>query len=116
MALVELEYEERADGLLYPILDMGEDRLEQLGRFGKARLEYLHSEKFEFYRELLLTGKLAEHCKNIEKQADEMYEKLFKKYLDNNEVPSGDDFFARTAVFEQADSWAREIVIEQIKK
>ena len=47
MALVELEYEERADGLLYPVLDMGED------------------------------------------------------------------FFARTAVFEQADRWAREIVLKE---
>ena len=114
MALIELEYEEHADGLLYPILDIGEDRLEQLGRFGKARREYLHSQKFDLYRELLLTGKLAEHCENIEKQADEMYEKLFQKYLTDNEVPSGDDFFARSAMFEQADRWAREIVLTEV--
>ncbi len=114
MALIELEYEERADGLLYPILDMGEDRLKQLEKFGKARLEYLHSAKFEMYREMLLTGKLAEHCENIEVKGDEMYEKLFQKYLKDNPPLDGEDFFARLAVFEQADKWANEVVMTQL--
>ncbi len=104
----------RADGLLYPILDMGENRLEQLDKFDKARLEYLHSEKFDMYRELLLTGKLAEHCESIEIRADEMYEQLFKKYLSENPPSSGEDFFKRLAVFEQADRWANEIVLAEL--
>lgn len=41
-------------------------RLRNLGRFGKARLEYLHSECFGYYRELLITGKLAEHCEGYD--------------------------------------------------
>ncbi len=114
MALIELEYEERADGLLYPIIDIGESRLRQLGKFGNARLDYLHSEKFEMYRELLLTGKLAEHCEGYDEKGDEMYEVLFQKYLKQNPPPSGEDFFERLAVFEQADKWADEIVLEQI--
>ncbi len=110
MALVELQYEERADGLLYPILDIDKDKLQQLGRFGKDRLEYLHSQKFELYHELLLTGKLTEHCENIEAQADEMYEKLFQKYLNDNKIPNGDDFFARLEAFKQAESLAKEYI------
>lgn len=95
-------------------MDIGQDKLEKMGRFGKARLNYLHSEKFDMYRELLLTGKLAEHCENIEVQADELYENLFQKYLKDNPPPSGEDFFKRVAVFEQADSWAREIALKEV--
>ena len=73
-------------------------------------LVYLHGKKFEFYRELVLKGKLAEHFENIEEQADKMYEQLFQMYLDKNEVPDGYDFFARSAVYEQANRWAKEYI------
>ncbi len=114
MALIELEYEERADGRLYPIIDICEDRFKKLEKYGKSRLEYLHSEKFNMYREMLLTGKLAEHCENIKVRDDEMYESLFQKYLKDNPPPKGEDFFARTVVFEQADKWADEIAMTQL--
>lgn len=113
MKLVTLEYEERADGLLYPIIDMGEDKINQLGKFGKARLEYLHSEKLELYKELLITGKLAKHCEEIENRADVLHEKLFQTYLNNNPV-GDDDFHERVAVFNGADIYANEIVLAQV--
>ena len=114
MALVELQYEERADGLMYPILDIGEKELNNLGKFAKARLEYLHSKKFDRYRELLLTGKLAQHCEVFETCADDMYEQLFQKYLAENLPTNDDNFVDRLAVFEQANKWAEEIVLAEI--
>ncbi|MEG1779658.1 MAG: TnpV protein, partial [Oscillospiraceae bacterium] len=45
--LMELEYVE-IDGLLYPNIDIGESRLQNLGKFGKARLEYLHEKHFSY--------------------------------------------------------------------
>ena len=51
MSVVNLEYEE-IDGLLYPRIDIAEDRINQLGKFGKARLCYLHEKKFEYYCQL----------------------------------------------------------------
>lgn len=109
MALIELEYEERVGGLLYPIIDMGQDRLEQLGKFGNARLNYLHSEKFEFYRELLFTGKLAEHCEQIDEIGNSLHEKMFQYYLGREEIPL-DDFYERVAIFNAASRYSDEIV------
>ncbi len=52
------DYIER-NGLLYPnIVIEDADRIEELGKYGKLRLEYLHSQKPQMYRELLITGKL----------------------------------------------------------
>lgn len=113
MALIELDYEERADGLLYPIIDMGIDGLDDLGKFGKARLAYLHSAKFEFYRELLFAGELTEHCEKVEIRADKLHNELFQKYLEKYPPPSGEDFFERTSAFYQADNYANEIVLSE---
>ena len=82
MALIKLEYEERADGLLYPKLEIGgADRINQLGKFGKARLAILHEKHFGYYRELLLTGKLADHCEDYDNRGYELSEKLQQEYL-----------------------------------
>lgn len=62
MATFEFEYTE-IDGLLYPNIEIdGKAELDGLGKYGRLRLIYLHEQKPEMYRELLLTGKLAVHC------------------------------------------------------
>lgn len=73
--MVELEYIEK-DGLLYPNIDTGFQRLSELGKYGARRLEYLHAKKPEMYRELFLTGKLAEHCEKIEALAFKVSEQV----------------------------------------
>ena len=113
MAIIELEYEERADGLLYPILDMGTEKLHQLGIFGTAKLEYLHSEKFEYYRELLLLGKLAEHCEEVDERGYEQSEKLQQHYLSKYDL-SAIGFEETYALRTQAKQWAEEIMIAEI--
>lgn len=66
MANIELTYTE-IDGLLYPNIEIeGRELLDNLGKYGTLRLRYLHEYKPEIYRELLFTGKLAEHCGSID--------------------------------------------------
>ena len=114
MALIELEYEERADGLLYSKLEIdGVDRINQLGKFGKARLAILHEKHFGYYRELLLTGKLADHCEDYDNRGYELSEKLQQEYLGKNDIPV-DDTMERVRIFTQARDWAEEIVLKQI--
>ena len=113
MALIELEYEERADGLLYPILDIGTDRLQHLGVFGKAKLEYLHSEKFETYRMMLLDGTLADHCEQVDERGYEQSEKLQQHYLSKYNL-SVLGFEETYALCTQAKLWADEIVLAEI--
>ena len=113
MALIELEYEERSDGLLYPIIDMGEDRINQLGKFGKARLACLHEKHFEYYRELLFTGKLVEHCEDFDNRGYGLSEKLQQEYLSKQDIPL-DDTMERIKIFTQARDWADEIVLYEL--
>lgn len=87
--MIELTYKE-IDGLLYPEIDIGEKRLQNLGRFGMARLEYLHSKCFGYYRELLITEKLAEHCEEYDKRGYELSEKLQETYIENHPLPDVD--------------------------
>lgn len=106
--MIELTYKE-IDGLLYPDIDIGESRLQNLGRFGKARLEYLHSECFGYYRELMISGKLAEHCERYDTRGYELSEKLQKKYIERHPLPA-DDFMETVRIRTQARDWAEEVV------
>jgi len=110
--MIELTYKE-IDGLLYPEIDTGESRLQNLGRFGKARLEYLHSECFGYYRELLIMGELAEHCEQYDERGYELSERLQERYMERHPLPE-DDFMETVRIRTQARNWAEEIVINQI--
>lgn len=81
MAIMDLEYIE-IDGLLYPNIEIeGSELLKNLGKYGCLRLEYLHGFKQEMYRELLFTGKLAEHCATVDMRAFELSERIRADYL-----------------------------------
>lgn len=111
-SLMELEYVE-IDGLLYPNIDMGESRLQNLGKFGKVRLEHLHQNNFVYYRELLITSKLAEHCEQADAEGYKLSEKLQQQYIEKHLLPD-DDFMETVRIRTQARAWAEEVVINQI--
>ncbi len=72
MANFEFEYTE-INGLRYPNIEIdGKTEFDNLGDYGRLRLNYLHEQKPEMYRELLLTCKLAEYCASVDKIAFEM--------------------------------------------
>lgn len=110
--MIELEYTE-IDGLMYPDIDIGESRLQCLGRFGKARLEYLHSNHFEYYRELLITGKLAEHCEVYDEKGYELSEKLQQQYIESHPLLY-DDFMETVRIRTQVRDWAEEVIVSRI--
>lgn len=88
--MIEFKYIEK-DGLLYPNIDIGTDRLNNLGKYGVMRLNYLHGSKPEMYRELFFTGTLAEHCEQIETVAFKMWEQIQEDYIARHPLPV-DDF------------------------
>lgn len=110
--LMELEYVE-IDGLLYPNIDIGENRLQNLGKFGKARLEHLHNNNFVYYRELLIASKLAEHCEQVDAEGYALSEKLQQQYIAKHPLPD-DDFVETVGIRTPARAWAEEVVINQI--
>ncbi len=113
MAKFKFEYTE-IDGLLYPNIEIdGKTELDNLGKYGRLRLIYLHNQKPGIHRELLLTGKLAEHCAMIDKSAFEMTERIRADYLKAHPMPEKDtmeQFRAST----QAQIIADEIVTDQL--
>ncbi|MGN6714001.1 TnpV protein [Anaerocolumna jejuensis] len=109
MAKFEFEYTE-IDGLLYPNIEIEEkEKLADLGKYGLLRLKYLHEQKPEIYRELLLTGKLAEHCIAIQKTAFDMAERIRTDYLKAHPMPE-DDAMERIRLSEQEQEIADECV------
>ncbi|EDK34904.1 TnpV protein [Clostridium kluyveri] len=68
--------------MLYPNIEIdGEDKLKDLGKHSLLRLNYLHEQRSQMYRKLLLTGKLAQHCTAIDKTAFDMAEQVRSDYL-----------------------------------
>lgn len=109
MAIMDLEYIE-IDGLLYPNIEVeGSELLKNLEKYGRLRLEYLHGFKREMYRELLFTGKLAEHCATVDMRAFELSERIRANYLKQHPMPE-EDALERIRISEQAQAVADEIV------
>lgn len=113
MARFEFEYTE-IGGLLYPNIEIaGKADIDDLGKYGRLRLNYLHEQRPGMYRELLLTGKLAEHCTAIDKAAFEMAERIRADYLKAHPMPD-EDTMERFHASTQALIIADEIVIDQL--
>lgn len=111
--MIKLTYTE-VNGLLYPDLEQDDAELyNELGKYGNARLKYLHRHKPEMYRELLLTGRVARHCANIEQSAFEMAERIRVQYLERNPPPP-EDTMARIQAFTQAQAVADECVFNDL--
>lgn len=110
MARFEFEYTE-IDGLLYPNIEIdGKAELDSLGKYGRLSMNYLHEQKPQMYRELLLIGKLAEHCTSIEKTAFELAECIHADYLRTHPMPE-EDTMERIRLSELAQEIADECVI-----
>ncbi len=108
--MIELEYIE-IDGLLYPNIVLDDEELySDLGKYGNLRLKYLHEQKPEMYRELLISGKLARHCADMEKAAFDMAERIRGQYLEQNPPPV-EDTIARIQAFTLAQDIADECVL-----
>ncbi len=111
--MIELEYIE-IDGLLYPNIALDDEELYSgLGKYGNLRLKYLHEQKPEMYRELLVSGKLARHCADIEKSAFDMAERIRGQYLEKN-LPPLEDTLARIQAFTLAQDIADECVLHDL--
>ncbi|MDD2972298.1 MAG: TnpV protein [Lachnospiraceae bacterium] len=113
MAKIELGYTE-IDGLLYPNIETGMEHIEgDLGKYGILRLRYLYEHKREMYRTLLLTGKLALHCKAVDIAAFEQSEQIQAAWLDTHPMPL-EDTLERVRLRTQAQMIADEIVTAEL--
>lgn len=109
---MNLQYEEK-DGLRYPILNMGMDGIHNLGKFGKARLTYMHANKNELYQYLFISGTLLNYLEKIDTTCYEQSEVLHQEYLSKYNL-SQLDFMEMVQLRTQVRNMADEVVLNHI--
>ena len=57
-----------------------------LGKYGRARLRYLKDYKKGFYTELLMTGKLTEHLKEIDLNAEQKVKNIINSMAKKDNI------------------------------
>ena len=74
-----LWYELQGDYYL-PCLKLPEEEQRPIGVWGQRHLRYIKQYRKIFYANLITTGQLNSHLADIDRQAEEMFNELVKKY------------------------------------
>ena len=74
-----LWYELQGDYYL-PCLKLPEVEQQPVGLWGQRHLRYIKQNRKVFYANLITTGQLNSHLADIDRQAEEMFNELVKKY------------------------------------
>lgn len=83
---MKITYHE-ANGYLIPNLKLPpEEASIRLGKWGMMYKNYLEKHKKVFFNTLLMQGKLYQHCAEVEKQANEMFELLIEQMKEEEGV------------------------------
>ena len=78
MTSTKISYTQQGDYLL-PDLILPEQPKIEIGVFGKRRLRYLERNRRILYTNLLTKGKLTAHLAEVDKQAENMFDRLVKQ-------------------------------------
>lgn len=71
----------------YPnIVINGEEKI-TLGKYGRARLQYLKSHKRGLWSELIMTGKLTKHLKDVDDNASNKVKNIINNLAKNDNFP-----------------------------
>lgn len=114
---MKITYRE-VNGYLIPNLKLPpEEASVRLGKWGMFYKSHLEKNKKVFFNTLLMQGKLYQHCAEVEKQANEMYDVLIEQMKEaegvTEELKERDqmEWVLRMGNIEQR---AREMVCEEI--
>ena len=80
-----LWYESQGDYYL-PCLSITKEEAQPIGLWGQRHLRYIKEHKRALYSNLLISGKLNGYLADIDKQADEMFQRLIKQMAENEGV------------------------------
>lgn len=71
----------------YPNIAVDNTEKVTLGKYGRARLRYLKGYRKGLYTELLMTGKLTEHLKEIDLNAEEKVKNIINSMVKKDNIP-----------------------------
>lgn len=78
-------YELRGD-YYYPMIAVPKQEEFILGKYGRARLNYIKNHKKGLYAELLMTGELSKHLAEIDKTATEQVDRIVKAMAEKDGI------------------------------
>lgn len=114
--LVKLEYQEGKDGLMYPKVQISEDREHDqraTGLFGSRWKDYMKERHPQRLSELIAQGKINEMICKVDEEAEEKKEKLIQQLLEVQPMPETEDTLARAGHMEMITRQAEEIILNE---
>lgn len=115
--LVKLEYQEGKDGLMYPKVQISEDRehdQKATGLFGSRWKDYMKVKHPQRLSELISQGKINEVICQVDEEAETKKEKLIQQLLEVQPMPETEDTLARAGHMEMITRQAEEIILNEV--
>lgn len=115
--LVKLEYQEGKDGLMYPKVQISEDREHDqraTGLFGSRWKDYMKEKHPQRLSELIAQGKINEMICQVDEEAEAKKEKLIQQLLEVQPMPETEDTLARAGHMEMITRQAEEIILNEV--
>lgn len=115
--LVKLEYQEGKDGLMYPKVQISEDRehdQKATGLFGSRWKDYMKVKHPQRLSELIAQGKINEVICQVDEEAETKKEKLIQQLLEVQPMPETEDTLARAGHMEMITRQAEEIILNEV--
>ncbi len=111
---IGIEYEEREDGLLYPVLEYDNEKQIDVGKYGYMWIQYMQENHTYRYRELVRAGMVKETAAKVNEEAYQMLESIIKKYLGTHRLKNPHSTMEMWKLREQAQMQAEEIVLASV--
>ena len=111
---MNLTYHRKGD-YLYPNLVIENDVNEPIGKYGLLRRTYLKQNRTNWYKSMLLSGKLDQHLAEIERTAQERIDLMLAQLQETNSAPDKEvNQLNRVAYMNNLLLRAEEIVLNEL--
>ena len=114
---MELTYHRNGD-YLFPNLVIGkiaEGSEEPIGKYGRLRKAYLKEHRGVHYSGLLIAGKLEEHLRQVDRDAEARLDEIVNRFLMNHPAPDkAQDQMGWVQHMNQLNLIAEETVLEEL--
>ena len=117
--MTELTYRKNGDYLIPDLVMDGEEEAEEilLGKYGLLRQTFLKEHHHGTYTSMLLTGRLTNHLREIDRQAQEQVDSIVRDLMKNrgvNEELKARDQMAWVQAVNSLTAQAEETVLQEI--
>lgn len=115
--LINLDYNEGEDGLMYPNIQMSENPVYdsmEIGKYGQIWKEYMTEQHPHRLSQLIAEGKINQMIVSVDKEADNRKEILIQQLLKAQPLPQTEDTMERAVHLEMIYHTAEEIILNEI--